>query len=153
MKPVPAAQRSGKPSGKQANIDGATPSISAPMPASPATAKPVQEESQEPAVLPVIALLCAVALLIFGFLIWKRRGDMAEIPIPDTSEETDNPEPQANMSNRPEPSFIEDLKRSEELLKAGFVANQSRTAHPEMMKEKEVVIVLPKEAFRYEEDK
>lgn len=162
-KPLAASPGEGKLPGKKAIVAAqgsqAKPdSLQKPVP--PAAAEPVQEslipvrhESRESAVLPVIALLCAVALLIFGFLIWKRKGEMAGIPIPDSSVETEDPEPQESMSSRPEPPFIEELKRKEELLKAGFVTNQTRVAPREQTKEKEVVIVLPKEAFRYEEDK
>jgi hypothetical protein len=102
--------------------------------------------------LPALALLCVVVLSTLGIWIWKKKGDAPDIkPVEPVPELTD-PEPQEIAANRPEPPFIEELKRREELMNAGFVANQPR-AFSQDGKEKEVVIVLPKEAFRYEEDK
>jgi hypothetical protein len=157
-----AASRGGKSPGNQSGVAPAkTNAKPIPTPIPPAGVKPdkespmpiPQEESQESSVLPVVVLLGVVALLTLGFLTWKRKGDFAEIQPPDAAAETVNPEPQDNVPSRPEPPFIEELKRREELLKAGFVTSPSRAAHNDTAKEKEVIIVLPKEAFRYEEDK
>ena len=67
--------------------------------------------------------------------------------------EAEQEEPPADVSVRPAPEFIEELKRREELINAGFVGSKPQVVDPDTMKEKEVVIELPKEAFRYEEDK
>lgn len=77
----------------------------------------------------------------------------AQIPPLDIASDIETPQPPTDASNRPDPEFIEELRRREELLNAGFVGNNPRVVDKESMKEKEVVIVLPKEAFRYEEDK
>ena len=75
------------------------------------------------------------------------------MPPLDTVSDIDTPQQPTDASNRPDPEFIEELRRREELMNAGFVGSNPRVIDQESMKEKEVVIVLPKEAFRYEEDK
>ena len=79
-------------------------------------------------------------------------GDALEVKPADVAVEALDPEPQGSSPNRLDLPFIEQLKRREELLNAGFVASQPRAVNQETM-EKDVVIVLPKEAFRYEADK
>jgi hypothetical protein len=115
----------------------------------------VQEGVPEPSSLslPALALLCVIVLSTLGIWMWKKQGDSAPDvrPMEPVPELTD-PEPQEMAANRPEPPFIEELKRREELMNAGFVASQPRAVSRDG-KGKEVVIVLPKEAFRYEEDK
>jgi hypothetical protein len=118
-----------------------------------------QDEPQGPSTLPALILLCAISSTAIGIWIWKRKREVPEIqPIEaaaeqDAQELQEHIEDHINVANRPEPPFIEELKRKEELLKAGFVESKPRTSNQEPMKEKEVVIVLPKEAFRYEDDK
>lgn len=104
-------------------------------------------------ILPVLAFLIATVLLVSGLWSWKKRQKAQQKPFPDSIVDIEDPEFQSGSLNRPEPLFIEQLKRREEQLKAGFVGNRSPHINPESMKEKEVVIVLPKDAYRYEEDK
>jgi hypothetical protein len=120
------------------------------------TSAPAPDASAEPedsssATIPIILL--AVGLCAFGFWIWKMKHARQQIPVADAPREIENEERAGDVSVRPAPEFIEELKRREELMNAGFVGNKPRTADLESSKEKEIVIVLPKEAFHYEEDK
>ena len=56
---------------------------------------------------------------------------------------------------RTAPALVEELKRKEDLIKAGFVGTKANQFDRQAVagKEKEIVIVLPKEAYRYEEEK
>ena len=110
-----------------------------------------QQKPEDSALLPVLFFLIAAVLIIVGSWIWKRKRK--PIPFPGAIIDIEDPKTTGNGSNRPEPPFIEELKRREEQLKAGFVGNRSPHIDPKSMKEKEVVIVLPKDAYRYEDDK
>jgi hypothetical protein len=122
---------------------------------SPATTQPSTDEPDgSPSVLIPVVLL-AIGLCAFGLWIWRTKHAQPQAPAADASPQPENEheETSADVSIRPAPEFIEELKRREELINAGFVENRLRTPEQESSKEKEIVIVLPKEAFRYEEDK
>lgn len=118
------------------------------------TAGPVAaEESRAPSQLSVIILLFVAAALGAGIWIWIRKRTNARMPPAEALSELDTSQPPTDVTNRPDPEFIEELRRREELMNAGFVSSNPRVIDQQSMKEKEVVIVLPKEAFRYEDDK
>lgn len=64
------------------------------------------------------------------------------------------PEEERNWA-RTAPAFVEELKRKEDLIKAGFIGTKTNQFDRQAIagKEKEIVIVLPKEAYHYEEEK
>ena len=121
--------------------------------ADPAAGQAATEESQAPSGLFVIIALFVIAAFGAGIWIWIRKRTDAQMPPMDTIPDSDTSQPPTDTSNRPAPEFIEELRRREELMNAGFVGSNPRIIDQQSMKEKEVVIVLPKEAFRYEEDK
>jgi hypothetical protein len=101
----------------------------------------------------VLIISFAAISLAAVILIMKRKRRDAQIPPLDINRAMEDPNPPNDIPNRPEPEFIGELRRREELLNAGFVGNKPRIPDQESMREKEVVIVLPKEAFRFEDDK
>ena len=113
---------------------------------------PAGEEETDafPAVFVLISLSLITAFIL-GIRIWRRKS--LEEQIPDAYSDMEIPKHAFDASTRPAPDFIEELRRREEFLNAGFVGSKPRVVDQESMKEKEVVIVLPKEAFRYEDDK
>ncbi len=111
------------------------------------------DESVDTSSILVPIILCAIGMSALGIWIWKMKGARPPIPQVEAPAETEIRELPGDPSIRPAPEFIEELKRREELINAGFVQSKPRVVDQESMKEKEVVIVLPKEAFRYEEDK
>ena len=117
------------------------------------TAELTSSEEPEPSPLFLLLVLLVIASLSVGFWKWRKKRIIAEIPPLVITTETDTPQPAADASIRPAPGFIDELRRREELMNAGFVGSKPRVADQESMKDKEVVIVLPKEAFRYEDDK
>ena len=100
---------------------------------------------------PWIFLIAAV-LAGGGYWFWHRKGRIQQLPPPFIEENPEEPAPQAP---KPAPEFIDELRRKEELLNAGFVGEKRREINLGQVrqKEKDIVIVLPKEAYRYEEDK
>jgi hypothetical protein len=126
----------------------------APIPVtSPATPQPSTDEPDGSPSFLIPVVLLAIGLCAFGIWIWKTKHAQPQAPAADASPENENEESSADVSTRPAPEFIEELKRREELINAGFVGNRPRNPEQESSKEKEIVIVLPKEAFRYEDDK
>lgn len=104
-----------------------------------------------------------ILLPIFGSLAWKLyqtkvRNPRSKIRSPDLASEDEfmvtGPEEQQKWA-RNAPAFVEELKRKEELIKAGFVGTNANQFDRQAVagKEKQVVIVLPKEAYHYEEEK
>jgi hypothetical protein len=116
-------------------------------------AEVAQGKSSESSALVALVFIIAAALLALGLWNWRRNRDTEEMQVPEAVCGIHDPEAPAGGLNRPEPPFIEELKRREEQLEAGFVASRTSHIEQESMKEKEVVIVLPKDAYRYEEDK
>jgi hypothetical protein len=101
----------------------------------------------------IISILLAIVLLILLLSIRRRNRLEQHVLSMDESPKPEPLRPQADNGNRPDPRFIEKLRRKEELINAGFFASKPQVIDPASMKEKEVVIVLPKEAFRIEDDK
>ncbi len=164
--PTPRPQRSIKPVGKKSSArDNARPVAkmmpppAAPnsqpgdsVPQTPGTQAPQEKESATSFVLlPVFVILAG--LIALGLWIWRRKRDSEDMPMPEEIPDGEEPVALPSGTILPEPLFIEELKRREEQLKAGFVGNNPPHIDRELMKDKEVVIVLPKEAYRYEEDK
>ncbi len=121
--------------------------------ASPASVQPSSDRSDETSSVWIPVVLLAIGLCALGIWIWKMKHAQSRTPAPDAPQEAENEKSPGDISIRPAPEFIEELKRREELINAGFVETKQRTAEQENSKDKEIVIVLPKEAFRYEEDK
>ncbi len=111
------------------------------------------EADAGPSLVVILLILFAIASIGAGFWVWKKRLIIADMPPIDPVADTEMQEPSPDAANRQQPVFLEELKRREELINAGFVGSKSRVVDPSSMKDKEVVIVLPKEAFRYEDDK
>jgi hypothetical protein len=157
-----AAARS-KPASEITSAKARSESIEPGMPSSPAPATVAggQTKATEDDSLSGIWIISGLMLAGAGaaFLFWriqKRR-------VPITSEMDPlallSPFPEPPPEPAPEPAdptqvpdFIHKLKRREELMKAGFVDPRSREVEPAEGKEREIVIVLPKEAYRYEEE-
>jgi hypothetical protein len=148
---------------KAAEVNSATPAAKAqPLNLEDSTAQvpvtppsPEQTASERPqaySLLLISSILIAVALIILSITIRKKRRLERQIPLIGDALETEPVRPQPDGVNRPDPGFIEGLRRREELLKAGFIRSHPQVVDPGSMKEKEVVIVLPKEAFRIEDD-
>lgn len=97
-------------------------------------------------------VLPAIALILLAAIILRRKRREPLFANMGADFEPDIQPPSAEAPNRPDPGFIEALRRREELMNAGYVPGKSRNTTAETMKEKEVVIVLPKEAFRVEDD-
>jgi hypothetical protein len=112
------------------------------------TVQTSEEEPHGSSLLPLLAALFAAAFLALGF--WILRELIRPL---EAAADLEDPQSSVSSPSRPLPQFLEELKRREELLKAGFVSSRFPDPDVQSMKEKEVVIVLPKEAFRYEEDK
>jgi hypothetical protein len=104
-----------------------------------------------------------ILLPIFGSLAWmlyqkKVRNPRSKIRGPELVPEDEfmvtGPEEQQEWA-RTAPAFVEELKRKEDLIKAGFVGTNANQFDRQAVagKEKEIVIVLPKEAYHYEEEK
>jgi hypothetical protein len=133
-----------------------------PAPVSPASPQPsdiIDRSSQtdESASFSFWPVICAVGLLGIAIWIWASKRNQADEPAPmpapidEEPHEAEIPESSATTADKMPPRFLEELRHKEELIKAGFVENRRQ---PDLgANEKEVVIVLPKEAFRYEEDK
>lgn len=126
------------------------PPVNSPNPQPPTQALP-EESSGSSFPVPAILFIIVLAGIVVWYLVSKRSAE--PILPPEEVAEAIKQEPPANVSNRPAPQFIEELRHKEELLKAGFVGSKVPHVDQEAMREKEVVIVLPKEAFRYDEDK
>jgi len=127
-------------------------SVKTPVATQSGTRRALTEEGTKPIwLISYVLLTIAIIFLVAAILTRRRRAQslshMAIGPDPEI------PSPSADAANRPDPGFIEALKRREELINAGYVSGKSRTMNQDSMKEKEVVIVLPKEAFRVEDDK
>jgi len=117
-------------------------------------AGPVPAEEPQASALPfVVVVLFVIASSALGIWGWSKKRTHPLIPPLGTAFDIETPPPPGEVPNRPAPGFIEELKRREELLNAGFVETKPRVVDPDSIKGKEVVIVLPKEAFRYEDDK
>jgi hypothetical protein len=111
-------------------------------------------ENNEGSIALLLWIFGGVALLIgIGFGVSKVRKSPAAIEdSPEVSDESVSADPEKRPTSRT-PEFIDELRRREELMQGGFIrVDERRPTHAEM-KDKEVVIVLPKEAYRYEEDK
>lgn len=80
-------------------------------------------------------------LLFLGFIIRQQKARRTRI------------EPPIEQMPVSIPGFIESLKRQDELTKAGFVKVKALDAADIDKREKEIVIVLPKEAYTSEEEK
>jgi hypothetical protein len=87
-----------------------------------------------------------------GYWFWRRKRWIKEKPLLFIEEKPEEPTAQAP---KPAPEFIDELRRKEELINAGYIGEKRRELDREEVrqKEKEIVIVLPKEAYRYEDDK
>jgi hypothetical protein len=61
----------------------------------------------------------------------------------------EKPEEPTVQAPKPAPDFINELRRREELMNAGFIGGKRHELDREEVKqkEKEIVIVLPKEAY------
>jgi hypothetical protein len=93
-----------------------------------------------------ILVLCAAA---GGYFWWKQRGvppPMDEHPMEEFQAEEAPGVPRVQAEPKAAPEFLADLRRKEERINAGFVDVKPRDT------EKEIVIVLPKEAYRYEDE-
>jgi hypothetical protein len=121
--------------------------------ARPSPAPHSNDEPDDGSTVLILIILLASGTTALGIWIWKMKHAPAKIPAVVEPPEIENEQSPGDISLRPAPEFIEELKRREELMNAGFVGNKPRGADQEASKEKEIVIVLPKEAFRYEEDK
>jgi hypothetical protein len=119
----------------------------------PSPAPPSNDEPDDASTVLILIILLAIGSAALGIWIWKMKHARSKIPAVVEPPEIENEQSPGDISIRPAPEFIEELKRREELMNAGFVGNKPRTTDQESSKEKEIVIVLPKEAFRYEEDK
>jgi len=115
--------------------------------------EPSRDESRDSSSILIPIVLFAAGLSALGIWIWKMKSAQPQNTAMEAPAEAEQEEPPADVSVRPAPEFIEELKRREELINAGFVGSKPQVVDPDTMKEKEVVIELPKEAFRYEEDK
>jgi hypothetical protein len=148
--PIPRSADRFAPEAQQSPAPG--PIASAP--ASTQTAGDTESEESR-ATSPLFVLVVLLLIASAGVALWIRTKKRVaiQIPLPETDDDIETPGTPADAPNRPDPQFIEELRRREELLNAGYVGNNSRVADKESMKDKEVVIVLPKEAFHYEEDK
>ena len=130
---------------------------------SPSGAPNVIEPTEQPSSVAGIFLGLLGVLSLAALLIWTQRqkashssqrieqlpaaGDPLSIcPEPSTEDEL------VPVKERPE--FIDQIRRREELIKAGFVGDQTKSFDRDEAaeREKETVIVLPKEAHRYEEE-
>jgi hypothetical protein len=119
----------------------------------PSPSQPLPDNSQTPLLWLIISILCAIGLLVLSLSVRRRRRLEQHVLSMDESPKMEPPRPQADYGNRPDPRFIEELRRKEELINAGFFSSKPQVVDAATMKEKEIVIVLPKEAFRIEDDK
>jgi hypothetical protein len=104
-----------------------------------------------------------ILLPVSGSLAWKLyqmkvRGPRSEIRGPELVPETEfmvTGSEEKQKWARTAPAFVEELKRKEDLIKAGFVGTKSNQFDRQAVdeKEKQIVIVLPKEAYHYEDEK
>jgi hypothetical protein len=109
-------------------------------------------EDNSPTTIWIIPVGLAI-LLAAGFIILKLRARRMRMeppaePMPDSEEPVEVPAPK-----RQAPEFVEQLKRREEMIEAGLVSVNAGKSDPINKREKEIVIVLPKEAYTSEEDK
>lgn len=160
-----AARREEKAATRTAAPADATPSappafVTEAKPTSPPVQHPVQrhvEEYSSPVVWllgVVLAIGTALALTVWNLRQKKNRlkpGLPFEAPILSTDEPLAEGAPQTSATAPPE--FLEELKRREEMMKAGIVETRPREMDRMKQREKEIVIVLPKEAYRIEEEK
>lgn len=116
-------------------------------PAAPQTAPtPVPADQGESSLWPW-ALIGTITLGGWGYWYWKRKTTVEE-PEPTPLMEQ-KPEEPAAQTPKPAPEFIDELRRKEELMNAGLIGGKRREIDREEVqkKEKEIVIVLPKEAY------
>jgi hypothetical protein len=134
----------------------------APAPVSPELQPPgdgtdPSSQTDESPSFPFLPVIFAAGLLGIAIWIWASRRNQADEPAPipaqkyEEPHEAEIPESAGTAAGKMPPQFLEELRHKEELINAGFVEN--RRQPDQGTNEKEVVIVLPKEAFRYEEDK
>jgi hypothetical protein len=165
-KQISQAPRRSKFAAKTQDVDGnarptaketAAISVQEPHSNKPAVAQPAPEAPREnpggASLSLILVFVIAAGLLALCLWIWRRIRNAEPMHFPEAITDVDDLETPAGSLNRPELPFIEELKRREEQLEAGFVGNRPLHLESESMKEKEVVIVLPKDAYRYEEDK
>jgi len=105
----------------------------------------------------VSGMLLAGAGGVFLFWSYRKRKMQQELAMDPVALLTPLPEPPPQPAPAPEapkqvPEFIHKLKQREDLMKAGFVGAASREVARTEGKGREVVIVLPKEAYHYEEE-
>jgi hypothetical protein len=115
---------------------------------------PAREETKTavdnwPSEILIISASLAV-LLVVAFLFSKRRARrmlMPESMVPDY-EPAGIPAPRIKQP----PEFVDQLKRREELIQSGFLSIKPEEPNHIDPREKDVVIVLPKEAYTSEEE-
>lgn len=110
-------------------------------------------EDNSPASIWAVPVGLAI-LLSAGFIIVKLRARRMPMEppagqMPDSDEPAGSPAPKTRQA----PEFVEQLKRREEMIEAGFVSVNAGESDHINKREKEVVIILPKEAYTSEEDK
>jgi hypothetical protein len=121
-----------------------------PPPAVPIAAAPVETKAAEDPWSSTTLMVTAAtaALLWIGIVIVKRRTRRIPMESPQLEQvppDDDLPDIPASRI-KPPPEFVNQLKRREELMEAGFLPINSAK------REKEVVIVLPKEAYTSKEE-
>lgn len=127
------------------------PTAAAPVIAPPNETQAVEDNSSTA----IWAIPGGLAILLFaGFMIRRERAKRRHM-LPPIGQMPVIDEPMETVPLKPKhaPKFIDELKRREELIKAGFVGSKPKDVDHLGRREKEIVIVLPKEAYTSEEEK
>lgn len=102
----------------------------------------------------MIVFLFALLITIAGVGYWvlQRKGPLRMVLLPLRKEKPEEPVVQ---NPKAAPEFIDELRKREESMKSEFAAAKKREIDREEIrqKEKEIVVVLPENSHKYEEDK
>jgi hypothetical protein len=102
--------------------------------------------------LSVSAALAVILAIVFLFIKRRTRHIPMESPPPDPMDSDDESAGIPAPRIKPLPEFVDQLKRREELIQAGFSSIKAGERDYIDKREKEIVIVLPKEAYTSEEE-
>ncbi len=116
-------------------------------PLRPSPPQPATSDSEAPSAWLWVTM---AALALAGARYWFRtRGESPHQEPEAAPAAEEKTAAESDRTPKPAPEFIDELRRREELMNAGFIGNKKRSIDSDKVgqREKEIVIVLPKDAY------